>query len=162
MSEIITDFGDLNQLAQIVGDLQEKPRRAYRRAVSAGSSVVRKEMRARAPKRTGKLSRSFRFFIKPEGDGVVSHIGPGTLEYKLRALFIEKGTKARTTKIRGLKYFDSAKVLSDGKTIYGTRANHPGTPPRPFIQPAFEASKSAAKQEMARVLAEVIKGELSK
>lgn len=138
----------LDKLAEALKALVDRPRKDFRKAVRVGSNIIRKEMRAQAPKgETKKLSRSIRYKIKAKGDEVVSRIAPK----KFTARFAEKGTRPRTIKTK------NARVLSDGSTIYGTEVQHPGARSQPFIRSSHDASKGEAQAAMADVLKQSIK-----
>ena len=51
---------------------------------------------------------------------------------ELYAPYVEFGTRAHKISVK------NAKVLSDGKNIFGKVVNHPGTAPQPHLQPAVE------------------------
>lgn len=52
----------------------------------------------------------------------------------------------------------TAKVLTDGKTFFGKKVNHPGTAPQPYLRPALDENKSAIQQVMGQVIKDAIKG----
>lgn len=52
--------------------------------------------------------------------------------------YVEFGTAPHEIRVR------NKKALSDGKTIFGKKVNHPGTSPQPFIRPTFHQDLSRA------------------
>lgn len=73
---------------------------------------------------------------KPSGhDGIVT-------VNKKHALPVEFGTRPHTIAVR------NARVLSDGKDVFGTIVNHPGTQAQPFMRPAGDQNITNASNIM--------------
>ena len=62
---------------------------------------------------------------------------------ELHAPYVELGTRAHKISVK------NAKVLSDGKNIFGKVVNHPGTAPQPHLQPAVEIVLKGAGEKSA-------------
>ncbi|MFP1683341.1 HK97-gp10 family putative phage morphogenesis protein [Alloalcanivorax sp. C16-1] len=114
------------------------------------AQVLRKEMRSRAPSRTGEGKKNIRYKIKklPGGVGFRGWVGPFSEAFYFR--FIEKGAAPHFIPYQGRgrnrgKARQRKPVAFDGKVF--TRVEHPGVRPQPFIRPAYEAKKREAVQE---------------
>jgi HK97 gp10 family phage protein len=77
-------------------------------------------------------------------DGIVS-------TNKEHASHVEFGTRPHTITVK------TARVLSDGKTIFGKRVQHPGTQAQPFMRPAVDRNKTNADRIMKTELGKVEK-----
>ena len=98
-------------------DLSESERAKRQREFEAG-------LRKKAP---GKAR--FRKVVKYKGREIL--VNP--IKY---AHLVEYGTKSGRPK-------GSKRVMSDGETVYGTKTQ--GSPPRPFLRPAWEQNKAACE-----------------
>jgi len=86
--------------------------------------------------KTGDLKSSIR-----------ANVVGNTIEISMleRAKFIEFGTPPHIIKVK------NKKVLSDGKRIFGTKVNHPGTHPFPFIRNTFHKEfTKIVKEELSK------------
>lgn len=158
---------------------------AVRRGLYAGAVVIRDEARARAPKRTGALSKA----IVAETRGVgrdsrgrpSKHVAVVTIAKK--AYTVGKGGRARVAKRepgqtmpyrRGQIYpRNYAHLVEYGSGAHAIRARrakrlatpygaflevwHPGARPRPFMRPAFDAKVREAEAAFARVIGDEVK-----
>lgn len=70
---------------------------------------------------------------------------------KEHAPYVEFGTRPHVITIK------NAKALSDGKTIFGVRVNHPGTKAQPFMRPAMDRNVTNASNIMKSELGNVAK-----
>lgn len=107
-----------------------------------GNDLV-KLMSRRAPVDTGVLKNSIRHEVDEEGN-----INIYMTDY---ARHVEYGTKPHVIRIK------NKKALSDGKTIFGTKVNHPGTRAQPFIRPSLHQLSKIVKHRLddAEVLVKV-------
>lgn len=81
------------------------------------------ELVAACPVDTGFLKNSIDYSIN--GDEI-------TFSMAEHGAYIEFGTPPHVIEIK------NKKVLSDGKQFFGTKVNHPGTRPQPFIRTTFQ------------------------
>jgi HK97 gp10 family phage protein len=93
---------------------------------------------------TCKNGKSGDLSLPGNADGII-----GT--NKEHAPHVEFGTRPHIITIK------SARVLSDGKDIFGTQVNHPGTPAQPFMRPAMDQNINNANEIMKREMSEVTK-----
>jgi HK97 gp10 family phage protein len=70
---------------------------------------------------------------------------------KEHALYVEFGTRPHVITVK------TARVLSDGKETFGTRAQHPGTQAQPFMRPAVDRNIAKADRIMKNELGKVEK-----
>jgi hypothetical protein len=76
------------------------------------------------PVDTGELSESITYEIVSWDEAIVgSDVG--------HAAAVEFGSQPHTITVR------NAKVLTDGKHIFGKTVRHPGTPAQPYLRPAL-------------------------
>lgn len=155
MAEAINITG-LNELRAALRELPQRiARNTLRGAVSAGASVIRAEVRARAPVYTG-----------PVAEG---HPPPGTLK---RAIYQKQIAElsSLTHQVffvgvrQGKKYRNQGKKGDKSQDAYYWRWVEFGTSKmaaRPFMRPAFEAQKLAAVEAMKTYLTERIAREVA-
>jgi HK97 gp10 family phage protein len=119
--------------------------KVVRKGVAKMAQIVRKDMRKRAPRKTGKLKKELRYkIVKSKKGGFTASVG--AFNGAFYANFIEKGTKRHVIKPKGRR-----KVLSfGGKSV--ASVVHPGTNARPFIEPAFKASQDEAIKQAGKVI----------
>ena len=115
-----------------------------RKATLKGAQDVQRLARQFAPFVTGELRESIQIELPIERKGLAARVGP-TVFY---GLFVEFGTRGgqsgtRTTDSRGR----SRKV----------QRNHPGTPPRPFLLPAFRLERRRIKGRYTRAIRKAAK-----
>ncbi len=121
---------------------------ALGRAVMAGALLIQNDAKERAPYRTGNLRRSIHSELESVGaTSAMAKIGTD-VEY---ARAIEYGTAARVI------------VPTNKKALYWPgadhpvrRVNHPGTPAKPFLRPAFDTKRDAASREIGDSLKAVL------
>jgi HK97 gp10 family phage protein len=70
---------------------------------------------------------------------------------KRHAAPVEFGTRPHVITVK------NARVLSDGKTVFGTRVNHPGTQAQPFMRPAWDQNKGNSDRIMKSELGGITK-----
>lgn len=151
---------ELNKaLKQLDGKLAT---RINRRAIAKGAQVIRKEMRAQAPRGKGNLHKELRYKIKKskEKTGFSGSVGPTKKAFYAR--FLEYGTAAHDIPApmtgRGRhKRKNNATVSFGGATF--SRVRHPGQRPTPFLRPAYMSARLKAIDEMRKRLWEDIKKE---
>ena len=131
---------DLNKrLEKLGGKVSNK---VSRDAVREGAKVIRKEMRARAPRKTGELRRNIRYRIRGRKGNFHAKVGLSRKIYY--GWFIEYGTQEHLipspTVGRGRnKRKNTRKLKINGVVI--SRVMHPGIRQRPFMRPAWDSSK---------------------
>lgn len=164
----ITGVDDLEKfLAALPANMR---RNAVNSGLRAAARVMINEIRARAPKETGKLAKSFsstsptrepdgsiRVTVRPKGEhaflalfheyGVAPHLIKisddlaAQTEAKLRP---SKRGRSRKTVTRYANELVESGSLKIGENFVGDMVQHPGHAARPFIRPAFDAKASDA------------------
>lgn len=134
----------LRELAQACRELPERVgRSALREATSAGAAVIREEAKARAPVYTGEVT--------------AGHPPPGTLR-KAVAMYRNNSASGPLKQVFsvGVRHGKSRqKVGKTNRDAYYWRFVEFGTAKmsaRPFLRPAFEATKVRAVETIAAVL----------
>lgn len=149
--------------------LKKFPQTSLRRAVRAGARVVRDEARRRAPRATGFsrtkiVTRDRRSANREEA---IVQVGFRRSAFYLR--FVEAGAKAhRIVAGRTRRILDPKTRAITGKETRAKRPRlvirlgflrvfrwsvaHPGVRARPFLEPALESKREAARQAMAESL----------
>lgn len=132
-------------------------KRVVGNAMRAGGRVVQREAKLRAPvgieephPKYGKLRDNIRVKTVAEkgtSAAVAVHIGAAFWGF-----FLEFGT--------GVRRLKKARVLSDGTTVFGTEVGP--MPARPFMRPAWDSSKAAALDRIAKGLGDGIQREAIK
>ena len=122
-----------------------------RKGVSKMAQIVRKDMRARSPNKTGTLRKELRYKItRLKTGGFNAEVG--AFNKAFYANFIEKGTKKHTIKPK-----KGNKVISFGGRSAAS-VSHPGTKARPFIEPALKSKQNEAVREAGRIImSEILK-----
>lgn len=154
---------DLNKaLQELDGKLATK---INRRAISRGAQVIRKEMRALAPRKTGDLRRELRYKIRKskEKTGFSGSVGPTKKAFYAR--FIEFGTSAHEIPApmigsRRNRRANPAVVSFGGKVF--SRVDHPGQRPQPFLRPAYMSSRLKALEAIKQRLWDDIRKEAAR
>ncbi|MGJ8680514.1 HK97-gp10 family putative phage morphogenesis protein [Paraglaciecola sp.] len=119
--------------------------KVVRKGVAKMAQVVRKDMRKRAPRKSGKLKKELRYKItRSKAGGFTAAVGAFNGAYY--ANFIEKGTKRHSIKPKNKR-----KVLSFGGRN-AAEVTHPGTNAKPFIEPAFIASRDEAVKQAGKAI----------
>ena len=160
----------LKELNNALKKLEAKVARKFaREGLKAAALVLRKEMRRRAPKKTGNLRKKIRFRLRQirGGLGVTGRVGVASPKNKkdksaFYARFIEYGTSPHQipnkTVGRGRNKRKNKKKSKFGGHVY-SRVNHPGQPARPFLRPAFESKKQEAVKAIGPKMWSLIKRE---
>lgn len=131
--------------------------RITRRGIAKMAQVIRKEMRQRAPKDTGFLRKNLAYKIKRESRGGYSAtVGPKPLAFYAR--FLEFGSAEHIIPNLNSR---SRKPIAIGNRVFSS-VDHPGTSPRPFLRPAFEAKKREAVDECGKVMWKLIEEALTR
>ncbi len=152
-----------------VGDLKKKfaqlaikaQTKIGRKGLAAAAIEYRKEIRSRAPRKTGKLGKSIRYRIKRKRRGLfVGRVGVSQEAFYAR--FIEYGSSPHRipseTVGRGRnKRKNDARVVIGGG-VYSV-VEHPGTSAKPFIRPAFDAASRRALDAVKKKLWQGIREE---
>lgn len=96
--------------------------------------LVRGELQRRAPKRTGRLSRSITYSRHTSGDGV-------RIEFKAHtpyAGYVVHGTRPHRISARAAR---ALHWFGAGGEHFAQSVNHPGTHPNPFPREAIDSSR---------------------
>ncbi|MDI9093606.1 HK97-gp10 family putative phage morphogenesis protein [Providencia rettgeri] len=130
MSIDFSGFLDVSKELELLS--QAESNKVLRQATYAAASVLRDEVRAKAPKRTGKLARNIvasNQRIRKKGE-------------------VSAGVYVRGTNKAGNNSDNSMKA-KDPRNSYYWRFLEDGTakmPPQPFIRPAFDSKADAAAE----------------
>ena len=134
-----------------LGDKAE--RKVVRTAIRKAANIVLKEVRSRAPSKTGRLRKGLRVSVSVTAGNEVAKIGAKRRAGARHAHLLELGVRPHT--IRS-KY---RRALRIGGRMIGGRVMHPGVRPRPFLRPGFEATKDDAirvfKEQLQTAISEV-------
>ena len=125
-----------NALKQFPLELQKK---ALRQAVATSSNVIKKEVLARAPVRTGKLRDNvYRAYLKEKSDsGRAVYVVGVRMGRKKR--YINSAKNRRLNKV-GQSYRKDGEAFYWKFLEFGTKT----IPAQPFVRPAFDAKKDEA------------------
>ena len=157
MADIKVEIEGLKELQAALLELPKKTaKNALRSAVNAGASVIRKDARKRAPVYTGPVS--------------AGHPPPGTLKRSviqkyIRELSNDFQTTFYVTVRKGKKYREQGKkgnLSQDAFYAYFVEYGTAKMTAKPFLRPAFEATKDEALQAMMAKLKERIEQEAGK
>lgn len=109
----------------------EKTQQKIGDVVNTSLKNIAKGARSRLPQsKTGNLRKGLKKKYSKKATG-------GTVTSKAaHSHLIEFGTRPHKIAVK------NKKVLSDERTIFGKEVMHPGTKPRPFLQPAYYAERS--------------------
>jgi len=122
-----------------------------RPAMQDSVNKLQKEIMQNVPVNTGNLKSLITSHVAKNGlRGEVGLRGKKAREKGFYARFIEYGTK-------GHKVDASKKVLSSGSNTFGTSANIPAQPARPFLQPAWDNEKHGIIARINKVIEGSIK-----
>lgn len=155
------DIKGLDQLGDALMKLPtEIAQKELTNALLAGGQVVADEMSAQAPRAADIGPRpkndphiADSIVVQAEkkviGSAAEVYVGPNSA-VGWRARFIELGTTAHAI-IKKRK-----KVLSDGISIFGTKVQHPGERPKPFMRSSLAVSANDALKAIKEKLAEGI------
>lgn len=152
-------FEDLQHTLKAIGD--RAAAKHSRKAVTKAAVVLRREMRSRAPKRTGRLRKSIGYSIervRGRQEGYIATVGIMNRR-GVHGRFIEKGTKAHAIepKKKGGK-----KALKIGQLYFRRVHRNRGITADPFLEPAYNAKQNQAVQAMADELRRLIEAEATK
>lgn len=156
----------LKELNKALKKLEGKvARKIAREGLKAAAVVIRKEMRRRAPIKTGQLRKRIRYRLKRMrgGAGYTGKVGVDVTVFYAR--FIEYGTTPHRIPNGSLgrgrnKRKNDAKLAFGGRVL--SRVQHPGTPARPFLRPAYESVKNTAVRAIGPRMWALIKRETRK
>lgn len=120
-------------------------------AMQDAVNILTREMKGRVPVDTGDLKDNITGFVAKNGmRGEVGLRGKKARSRGFYARFIEFGTKGSTVEA------ERAKVLSGAGGTFGTRANIPARPARPFMQPTWDAKKPEVVSRVERAINKAI------
>ena len=120
------------------------------------AQVLQYEIMVRAPQDTGDMAASVGYRLGPKGRFVT--VGPGLSGpskarnwQRVKARWIEFGTKAHKIKAK------NRKALTDEEQFFGKLIQSPGTPPKPFLKPALEASRPQIRDQLGEAVSKVVR-----
>jgi len=111
-------------------------------ATLAGAEVIREEAASRANKLSGELSKNMQAELM-DSEAETSTAGVGPHKEQFYGLFLEFGTDPH--EIEG-------NVLQIETDVFRHSVTGGGTPPSPFLRPAFDAKKKEAVAAVAKHL----------
>jgi HK97 gp10 family phage protein len=108
------------------------------------AAIVEADAKRRAPVKDGFLRGSIASRVDRETATIYTDI-----EY---AQAVEYGTRPHIITVK------SARVLSDGKRVFGTSVNHPGTKAQPYMRPAIDKNRKKLIELYRKVFRGVFSG----
>ena len=124
---------------------------AIKSGLSKGAAVLRDEARIRAPKDTGKLARAIKSSRPDDNrDGTVSVKVRLRGDHAYLGVWHEFGTAAHAITAKVGKDGKAPGALQIGGEFVSGTVLHPGTAPRPFLRPAFDAKANDAALAFAK------------
>jgi hypothetical protein len=128
---------EVGGIADFFGDALDHLDREMDRAMDAAVDVVANEARLRAPSKTGELANSIGVavggsFRADTLTGVVSAGAP-------HALAVEDGTRPHVIRPRFRRALRFPSAGGRGGFAFAKKVHHPGTDPKPFLEPALES-----------------------
>jgi HK97 gp10 family phage protein len=130
----------LDKVLANMGRVPDRLNAELDRIVAQAGAIIQAEVRSRAPKRTGKLRESIRVETRRIGRMSVS---AEVYSKSPVALWMELGAKAHVIHARSKKA-----LFWQGARHPVRSVRHPGTAPRPFMRPGFEAGKARVQAAM--------------
>jgi len=151
----MSDLKGFEQLAKKLKRLETATqKKIVRRGVTKMATVIRKEMRNKAPRKSGRLYKNLRFTTRRDPNGGFT-AKVGAFNWGFHARFLEYGTKPHRipnqTVGRGRHKRRNKAVVKIGNRIYSS-VMHPGSKPKPFMQSAFMASRDKAMREAGKAM----------
>ena len=134
----------MNELDKTTKMLQRRAEGAPERAeaiLKAVASELERDIKERAPKKTGKMADSIK----------VSFPDPLTVQISGNAVmaYQEFGTKPHVILPKNKPYLMFK--TKDGKWVRTKRVNHPGTPANPFVRPAVSELLKTLGDKLGRM-----------
>jgi HK97 gp10 family phage protein len=121
---------------------------ALRAGMRAGASIIQQAAEQRAPYRR-RPRKATRTRASTKRDVVTVRVMPTRRRWYLR--LVETGTKPHLIRARRLVVFEGRSGLIATRVV-----RHPGTRPRPWLRPAFDAARDQAVVAISRRLREFI------
>ena len=170
-----SEFQGLEQLKKAFDLLPKRvAAKAAAPAVKAGAKIIQAAARAKVPIDTGNLKRSITIKVlsrNRDGMSVTALIGPASESRSKKVgkrgrrwgdgfygYFVEYGTRRQFS---GGKTGKRIQALKSEKRLKEFN-QHGGTPPKPFMRPAYDENKGAAQQAMLDVIGNAIEAEAKK
>jgi len=122
---------DITRLTEALNRASKESGVTTQQVLIQASNQILAEMEAKVPVKTGNLRTSLG--VKVESSRVI--IGPDERQAPYGG-YVEFGTGPHVIRPK------SKKVLSfvvNGKRVFATKVNHPGTKAQPYVRPAFDA-----------------------
>lgn len=113
---------------------------------------LRDEIKSNIRDHSGELSSLITSFVAKNGLRAEAGLrGKKAKKKGFYLRFLETGTKSHVISAR------SGGVLSNGKQTFGESVNHPGTPARPVMQPAWDKQKPDIIKATSKVINDAVK-----
>jgi len=122
---------DITRLTEALNRASKESGVTTQQVLIQASNQILAEMEAKVPVKTGNLRTSLG--VKVESSRVI--IGPDERQAPYGG-YVEFGTGPHVIRPK------TKKVLSfvvNGKRVFATKVNHPGTKAQPYVRPAFDA-----------------------
>jgi len=122
---------DITRLTEALNRASKESGVTTQQVLIQSANQILAEMEAKVPVKTGNLRTSLG--VKVESSRVI--IGPDERQAPYGG-YVEFGTGPHVIRPK------SKKVLSfvvNGKRVFATKVNHPGTKAQPYVRPAFDA-----------------------
>ena len=141
----MSDVKGFKELSRALKNLDSKTQsKIIRRGTAKMAQVVRKEMRANAPRKSGKLKKSISYKNRRDRRGGYT-AQVGAFSDGFYAKFIEQGTKPHVIKPK------RGRSISVKRNQY-TEINHPGIKANPFLERSFNKSQKRAMREAGNIM----------
>jgi hypothetical protein len=143
----ITIRVDTREALSLLNRLRTRIPQVKRRYLTEAGRLTVREMKARAPVRTGRLRRSIRAIIRRQTIEVSPHVPYW--------IYVEKGVKPHIIlpkRAGGVLAFET----EEGETVFARYVRHPGFPGRFFVR----ATRRAVRPRLRSLLRRIIREEL--
>ncbi|QQS08677.1 MAG: HK97 gp10 family phage protein [Phycisphaerales bacterium] len=176
------DVADVRRKMELLG--VRLTTNVIRRALLSGARVIRDEARIKAPKRTGALKKAIVAETDRKGstrDRLVAVVKIAPKSYTVSPKGRAKTVSSKVQKARGkrsvkgevyprayahlVEFGTRPHAVGKGSRLSKGRAGgamHPGTPPQPFIRPAYDTKRGEASSKIIATLRQEFQKELTK
>jgi len=145
--------GDRELLAKLAKLDQKVATKALRKAINAGSKIMLKAIKARAPKQ-GEIKKSLGRKVKQKKGQVTAYIGP-RVNYQGKGKSRKKG-RAKESNVEPFRLAHFFERGTKERVVAATGKPAGRHPKVPFVQPGFNDGKRATQEEIKTVLAQEI------
>jgi hypothetical protein len=140
---------DIKEALSLLNRLQSRIPQVERQYLEQAGRLTVREMKVRAPVRTGRLRQSIRAIIRMRSVEVSPHV-----PYRV---YVEKGVRPHAVLPKrpgGVLAFQT----KEGETVFTRRIRHPGFPGRFFVRD----TQMAVRPRLRLLLQDIIRGELKR